>query len=199
MYNEDEILLGRTLKGVFDNIKNLTNRSDPVWGDDSWKKIVVCIVNDGRLELNKRTQKLLTALGAFQDGYAKSKINDRTVNAHLYEYTSTVGIDVVNDRVHLCPNSNPVQFMFCLKEKNSRKINSHRWCFQSFAPIINPKVVMLLDCGTDVYKRQIQACQTLLDSNYERVCTTPLFIWIRESALFFDNLFQYHFQFDTRG
>lgn len=148
MYNEDEILLGRTLKGVFDNIKNLTNRSDPVWGDDSWKKIVVCIVNDGRLELNKRTQKLLTALGAFQDGYAKSKINDRTVNAHLYEYTSTVGIDVVNDRVHLCPNSNPVQFMFCLKEKNSRKINSHRWCFQSFAPIINPKVVMLLDCGT---------------------------------------------------
>ncbi|RCK54864.1 Chitin synthase 2 [Candida viswanathii] len=148
MYNEDEILLGRTLKGVFDNIRDLTNRSDPHWGDDSWKKIVVCIVNDGRLELNKRTETLLKALGIFQDGFAKSKINDKSVKSHIYEYTSTVGIDTVNDRVHLTSNSTPVQFLFCLKEKNSRKINSHRWCFQAFCPIIQPKIIMLLDCGT---------------------------------------------------
>ena len=42
-----------------------------------------------------------------------------------------------------------LQFNFVLFErKNSRKINSHRWCFQAFAPILNPKVIMLLDCGT---------------------------------------------------
>lgn len=148
MYNEDEILLARTLKGIFDNIKNLTNRNDPKWGEDSWKKIVICIVNDGRADLNKRSQALLTALGIYQDGYAKSKINDKSVKAHLYEYTSTVGIETINDRIHLCTNSSPVQFLFCLKEKNTRKINSHRWCFQSFAPILKPKVIMLLDCGT---------------------------------------------------
>lgn len=148
MYNEDEILLARTLKGVFDNIKNLTSRNNATWGEDSWKKVVVCIINDGRLELNKRSEALLTALGIYQDGYAKSKINDRSVRSHIYEYTSTVGIDCINDKVHLTPNSTPVQFLFCLKEKNSRKINSHRWCFQSFCPILKPKVVMLLDCGT---------------------------------------------------
>lgn len=148
MYNEDELLLGKTLLGVFENIKNLTKRADPVWGEDSWKKIVICIVSDGRMELNKRTETLLSALGLFQDGYAKSKINSKTVKTHLYEYTTTVGIDAVNDRVHFCNNSTPVQMMFCLKEKNGRKINSHRWCFQAFAPIINPRVVMLLDCGT---------------------------------------------------
>ncbi|KAG7660459.1 uncharacterized protein J8A68_006031 [[Candida] subhashii] len=148
MYNEDEILLARTLFGVFENIKNLSRRADPAWGEESWKKIVVCIVNDGRLELNKRTETLLRALGLFQDGYAKSKINDKSVKAHIYEYTSTVGIDVVNEKVHIGPNSNPVQFIFCLKEKNSRKINSHRWCFQAFAPILQPRVIMLLDCGT---------------------------------------------------
>lgn len=148
MYNEDEILLARTLKGIFNNIKDLTNRSDPRWGEDSWKKITVCIICDGRVNLNERAEALLTALGVYQDGYAKSKINDRTVNAHIYEYTSTVGIDCINEKVHLCPNSNPVQFMFCLKEQNTRKINSHRWCFQSFCPILNPKIVMLLDCGT---------------------------------------------------
>ncbi|ODV76766.1 glycosyltransferase family 2 protein [Suhomyces tanzawaensis NRRL Y-17324] len=148
MYNEDEILLAKTLKGIFENIKNLTKRSDPAWGEDSWKKIVVLIVNDGRVALNKRSKTLLTAMGVFQDGYAKSKINDSSVKSHIYEYTSTVGIDVVSDKVHLCPNSSPVQMIFCLKEKNSRKINSHRWAFQAFCPILNPKVVMLLDCGT---------------------------------------------------
>lgn len=148
MYNEDEILLGKTLLGVFENIKNLTNRADPVWGEESWKKIVICIINDGRMELNKRTEILLSSLGLFQEGYAKSKINNKSVKAHLYEYTTTVGIDKVNDRVHLCNNSTPVQMIFCLKEKNGRKINSHRWCFQALAPILNPRVVLLLDCGT---------------------------------------------------
>lgn len=148
MYNEDEILLARTLKGIFDNIKNLTNRNDSKWGEDSWKKIVVCIISDGRVDLNKRSQELLTALGAYQDGYAKSKINDKSVKSHIYEYTSTVGIETINDKIHFCTNSSPVQFLFCLKEKNTRKINSHRWCFQSFAPILKPKVIMLLDCGT---------------------------------------------------
>lgn len=149
MYNEDEILLGRTLKGVFDNIKDLTNRTDPVWGDGLWKKVTVVIVNDGRIQLNERTQKLLTAMGVFQHGYAKSKVNDRPVKAHLYEYTTTVGIERVSkERVYLNVSLTPVQLLFCLKEKNARKINSHRWCFQAFAPLLNPKVIMLLDCGT---------------------------------------------------
>ena len=128
MYNEDEILLGRTLEGVFNNIKNLTNRREATWGDGSWKKIVVVIVNDGRLQLNERTQKLLTALGVYQEGYAKSKVNEKVVKSHVYEYTTTVGIEqVTNDRVHLNVNLTPVQLIFCLKEKNARKINSHRW------------------------------------------------------------------------
>ncbi|CAK9437843.1 uncharacterized protein LODBEIA_P22210 [Lodderomyces beijingensis] len=149
MYNEDENLLARTLKGVFENVADLTKRSDPMWGDESWKKIVVCIVGDGRLHLNKRTQTLLTALGLYQDGYAKSKINDKTVKSHIYEYTSTVGIDTITDQqVNLSPNKSPIQFIFCLKEQNARKINSHRWCFQAFAPVLNPKIIMLLDCGT---------------------------------------------------
>lgn len=149
MYNEDEILLGRTLEGVFNNIKNLTNRREATWGDGSWKKIVVVIVNDGRLQLNERTQKLLTALGVYQEGYAKSKVNEKVVKSHVYEYTTTVGIEqVTNDRVHLNVNLTPVQLIFCLKEKNARKINSHRWCLQAFASLLNPKLVMLLDCGT---------------------------------------------------
>lgn len=153
MFNEDELLLARTLKGVFDNIRDLSRRKDATWGDGLWKKVTVVIVNDGRLQLHERTQKLLAALGVFQDGYAKSRVNDRAVRAHVYEYTSTVGIErVLADRVYLGVGDTPVQMVFCLKEKNARKINSHRWCFQAFAPLLRPKVVVLLDCGTKASK-----------------------------------------------
>lgn len=42
----------------------------------------------------------------------------------------------------------PVQIMFCLKEQNAKKLNSHRWFFNAFGPIINPRVCILLDVGT---------------------------------------------------
>lgn len=42
----------------------------------------------------------------------------------------------------------PVQVIFCLKEKNQKKINSHRWFFNAFGPILQPNVCVLLDVGT---------------------------------------------------
>jgi chitin synthase len=42
----------------------------------------------------------------------------------------------------------PVQMMFCLKQKNSKKINSHRWLFTAIGRILNPEVCILLDAGT---------------------------------------------------
>lgn len=38
--------------------------------------------------------------------------------------------------------------IFCLKQKNSKKINSHRWLFNGFGRILNPEVCILLDAGT---------------------------------------------------
>lgn len=42
----------------------------------------------------------------------------------------------------------PVQVLFCLKEKNAKKLNSHRWFFNAFSPLLNPNVCVLLDVGT---------------------------------------------------
>lgn len=150
MYNEDDILLARTLKGVFKNIKHLQSRTkSSTWGSESWKKVVVCVVSDGRSKINARAQALLAALGAYQDGFAKSKIDDKKVQAHVYEYTTRVGISSVEDTVKLTTEKVvPVQLLFCLKEKNAKKINSHRWCFEALAKILNPNIVVLLDAGT---------------------------------------------------
>ena len=41
-----------------------------------------------------------------------------------------------------------MQIIFCLKEKNQKKINSHRWFFNAFGPILKPKICVLLDVGT---------------------------------------------------
>lgn len=38
--------------------------------------------------------------------------------------------------------------MFCLKQKNSKKINSHRWLFNGFGRILNPEICILIDAGT---------------------------------------------------
>ncbi|KAK4701751.1 chitin synthase, partial [Phenoliferia sp. Uapishka_3] len=42
----------------------------------------------------------------------------------------------------------PVQILFCLKEQNKKKLNSHRWAFNAFCPQLRPNVCVLLDVGT---------------------------------------------------
>ncbi|KAH6562791.1 hypothetical protein BASA60_010995 [Batrachochytrium salamandrivorans] len=42
----------------------------------------------------------------------------------------------------------PTQVIFVLKEKNAKKINSHKWFFNAVCEVIFPEVTMLLDVGT---------------------------------------------------
>lgn len=159
MYNEDEILLGRTLKGVFKNIKTMYNLKENEnvhpFGRNSWKNIVVVIVSDGKNKINPKSKALLTLLGAFQEGLMQESVNDETVNAHLFEYTTTFGIGKFNHTNNsvtvplVTEQTIPVQIMFLLKEENKQKINSHRWALNFLCPNLNPKVVVLLDVGTE--------------------------------------------------
>lgn len=158
VYNENDVLLARTLQGVFNNIRHLCHRDrSSTWGQDAWKKVVVCVVADGRTKLNPRSRALMAALGVYQDGLAKNSVNDKEVQAHIYEYTTMVRIaKVTEENVRLtCDKAIPVQVMFCLKEKNAKKINSHRWALQAFAPLLQPEVCVLLDAGTRPGNRSI--------------------------------------------
>ena len=42
----------------------------------------------------------------------------------------------------------PVQIIFWLKEQSQKKINSHRWFFNTFRPILQPNVCVLLNVST---------------------------------------------------
>ncbi|KDQ55846.1 glycosyltransferase family 2 protein [Jaapia argillacea MUCL 33604] len=150
MYNEDEVLFCRTLYGVMQNIQHLCSRKNSrTWGQDAWKKVVVCIVADGRKKIHPRVLDCLTLLGVYQPGdHMKNGINDKTVTAHLFEYTTSFALD---PKLHFkYPDKGivPTQILFCLKERNMKKINSHRWFFNAFGPVLQPNICVLLDVGT---------------------------------------------------
>jgi chitin synthase len=86
MYNEEDELFARTMIGVIKNIEYMNSRtSSKTWGKDAWKKIVVCVVSDGRAKINPRTRAVLAAMGVYQDGIAKQYVNKKEVTAHIYE------------------------------------------------------------------------------------------------------------------
>jgi chitin synthase len=137
------------MHGVMKNISHLCSRDrSRTWGPEGWKKVTVCIVSDGRLKINPRTLSLLAALGVYQDGVAKNVVGDKPVTAHIYEYTTQLSVDPKLKFKGAEKGMVPCQLLFCLKEKNQKKINSHRWFFQAFGPLLQPHVCVLIDVGT---------------------------------------------------
>lgn len=139
---EDEVLFCRTLEGVMRNISHLcTRKNSQTWGQDAWKKVVVCIVADGRKKINTRVLDCLAALGVYQHGdFMKNMVNNKPVTAHLFEYTASFGLD---ENLHFrYPDKGivPTQILFCLKEKNQKKINSHRWFFNAFSRVLRVSI-----------------------------------------------------------
>ncbi|KXX78641.1 Chitin synthase 2 [Madurella mycetomatis] len=149
MYNEDEYGFTRTMHAVMKNISHFCSRNKSrTWGENGWQKIVVCVVSDGREKIHPRTLDALAAMGVYQHGIAKNYVNQKAVQAHVYEYTTQVSLDSDLKFKGAEKGIVPCQMIFCLKEKNQKKLNSHRWCFNAFGKALNPNVCILLDVGT---------------------------------------------------
>ena len=149
MYNENEIDFTRTMHGIMRNISHFCSRTKSrTWGKDGWQKIVVCIISDGRRKVHPRTLDALAAMGVYQDGIAKNLVNQREVTAHVYEYTTQVSLDADLKFKGAEKGIVPCQMIFCLKEKNQKKLNSHRWFFNAFGKALSPNICILLDVGT---------------------------------------------------
>ncbi|KAL2872496.1 chitin synthase-domain-containing protein [Aspergillus lucknowensis] len=154
-YNEDKILTARTLHGVMQNIRDIVNlKKTQFWnkGGPAWQKIVVCLIFDGISPCDKETLDLLATVGIYQDGIMKHDIDGKETMAHIFEYTTqlsiTPSLQLVRPHRGERTNPPPVQMIFCLKQKNSKKINSHRWLFNAFGRILNPEICILIDAGT---------------------------------------------------
>ncbi|KAI9813206.1 MAG: Chitin synthase, class 2 [Thelocarpon impressellum] len=154
-YNEDKVLTARTLHGVMQNIRDIVNiKKTEFWdkGGPAWQKIVVALVFDGIDPCDKDTLDVLATIGIYQDGVMKRDIDGKETVAHIFEYTTQLSVTANQQLIRPHDDSlstlPPVQMMFCLKQKNSKKINSHRWLFNAFGRILNPEICILLDAGT---------------------------------------------------
>ena len=156
-YNEDKVLTARTLHGVMQNIRDIVNlKRTEFWnkGGPAWQKIVVCLVFDGIDPCDKETLDVLATIGIYQDGVMKKAVDDRETTAHIFEYTTQLSVTPNHQLIQPSEKDPPsvslppVQMIFCLKQRNAKKINSHRWLFRAFGFILNPEVVILLDAGT---------------------------------------------------
>ncbi|OJJ44424.1 hypothetical protein ASPZODRAFT_135248 [Penicilliopsis zonata CBS 506.65] len=154
-YNEDKQLTSRTLHGVMQNIRDIVNlKKSEFWnkGGPAWQKIVVCLVFDGIDPCDKDTLDVLATIGIYQDGVMKRDVDGKETVAHIFEYTTQLSVTPNQQLIRPTDDGPstlpPVQMMFCLKQKNSKKINSHRWLFNAFGRILNPEVCILLDAGT---------------------------------------------------
>ena len=91
-------------------------------------------------------------MGCYQEGIAKDSVAGKDVTAHIFEYNTftnwwdsityaairyTTNV-VVTDKGEVGTGSCPIQVVFCLKEQNKKKLNSHRWFFNAFGPLIQP-------------------------------------------------------------
>jgi chitin synthase len=66
-------------------------------------------------------------------------------------------LDIKKGVVGVKKGNTPVQMLFCLKEKNQKKINSHRWFFQAFGEVLDPNICVLIDAGTKPGKEGLRS------------------------------------------
>ena len=121
---------------------------------------------DGRKKVHSRVLDCLTLLGVYQPGdHMKNMVNNKPVTAHLFEYTTSFGLDPDVKFVYPDKGVMPTQILLCIKEKNQKKINSHRWFFNAFSPLLQPNVCVLLDVGTMPGKKSLYHLWKAFDVN----------------------------------
>lgn len=109
----------------------------------------MCLIFDGIDPCNKDVLNVLATVGVYQDGVMKKEVDGRETVAHVFEYTTQ--LSVTQDQKIIVPSEDghstipPVQILFCFKQRNSKKISSHRWLFNAFGRI---EVVVTIDVGT---------------------------------------------------
>ena len=74
-------------------------------------------------KLRARVLDVLTLLGVYQPGdHMKGVVNNKAVTAHLFEYTTSFGLDPNMHFRYPDKGIVPTQILFCMKEKNQKKV-----------------------------------------------------------------------------
>lgn len=136
MYNENVEDLMESLEGIAENLPYLDANGV------EWTNILVCVVADGRLKMDKSVVEYMSEkLLVYDEDLLLSKHKGFDTTCHLFE--KTVALPKSGGEHH-----DPMQLLFAVKEKNSGKLNSHLWFCSSFCRQLQPKYCIFMDVGT---------------------------------------------------
>ncbi|POW22997.1 hypothetical protein PSHT_00497 [Puccinia striiformis] len=133
-YNEDKVLVARTLHGVMTNLKDvckahwsefkkMAEKGSPESGTGAaWKKIAVVLVFDGIEPADKAALDLLATLGVYQDGVMKKEVDGKETR-----------LTYLSPHENDADNLVPVQMTFVLKQKNMFLAEDRILCFELVA------------------------------------------------------------------
>ena len=135
-YNEDKVLVARTLHGVMLNVTEMvknkysefrraaekgTSEGGLAGGDSSWKRVVVCLIFDGIDPADKAALDLLATVGLYQDAIMKKDVDGKDTVCHIFEYTTALSMSpklaLIRPQSGNPANLVPVQMILCLKAK----------------------------------------------------------------------------------
>jgi chitin synthase len=137
MYNEDDQLFLKTMNAVIKNVAHLCSRTkSKMWGPEGWKKVVVCVVSDGRLKVHPRVLKVLGAMGVYQVQSSAAKIPPAFVRFFTVEILMVVGRNR-KDRSswQRCNGARlRIHISGCCRSRNWKA----RWYGQRHGPSTNP-------------------------------------------------------------
>ncbi|GLE04280.1 hypothetical protein PINS_up013191 [Pythium insidiosum] len=148
IYNETPQQLKMTLRKIANNLAYLRDQpadakrslSPAFRGDDVWKNVLVCIVADGRENINDKMLDYLETVGLYDEDLLT--INSAGIGAHCHVFEHTLQL-TMNGKSLV-----PIQTVFALKEKKASKLDSHNWYFNAFAEQIQPDFTIVMDVGT---------------------------------------------------
>lgn len=160
LYNEGPQQLKKTLHKLANNLAYLQQRhqaptaadgkaalASAFHGDEVWKNVLVCIVADGRENINDKMLDYLEAIGLYDEDLLT--INSAGIDAQVHLFEHTLQLSAKNKSLL------PIQAVFALKERRASKLDSHHWYFNAFAEQIQPEYTAVLDVGTMLTKAAI--------------------------------------------
>lgn len=153
MYNEGVKNFTDTLGGICENLNSFSKAGVEVL------RIACVVIVDGTRAFHTTFSK---QKGFFQQFFEEDPIKERFGVSDIRN--CKLPDEKVEDEFAHCfmqkitlldYSKHELQLIFCVKQKNKRKLNSHLWFFGGFCEFFQPKFVMLIDVGTQPHPNSL--------------------------------------------
>lgn len=178
-----------SLRAIGDNILGMKESEQRFkgFGMNIWDDVLVCIVVDGRHNMNEDTAQWLEEFGLLQQDGMKYRVNtqndsgeleSRRTVAHLFERTVLLDKQLskggmlrkknntsgMRDTSTIVPLP-PLQTVLCIKEHQAGQLDSHWWFYEAFCAEIQPDFVITMEAGCAPTQRSFNALITEMVTN----------------------------------